>query len=217
MASRFMTKDLIIVFVKNALPGGVKSRLAKTIGNQLAFEVYESLVALTRDILKPLEIDKQVYFSEAKEPKGWNGFNKHVQEGLDLGERMLNAFQKGFDDGYERIILIGSDLPDINANLIDQAFEVLKQKKFVLGPACDGGYYLIGMTEFRTQVFKNKAWSTSNLFDSTRLELDKNNMTYGLLETLNDIDTFEDLKHSSLYKNNEILRQKIEQYHGEDH
>ncbi|GAA4280746.1 TIGR04282 family arsenosugar biosynthesis glycosyltransferase [Gaetbulibacter aestuarii] len=212
-----MTKDLIIVFVKNAVPGRVKTRLAKSIGDQAAFEVYESLVNLTKDTLVRLKHDKQVYFSETLESRGWKGFEKHVQEGSDLGERMHKGFQKGFQDGYQRIILIGSDLPDINAKLIKKALEALNQNTLVFGPAHDGGYYLIGMSELQSQVFKNKAWSTSTLLESTLQELDNKNITYGLLETLNDIDTFEDLKKSSFYKSNNILRQKIEQHYGEDH
>ena len=92
-----MTKELIIVFVKNIKLGKVKTRLAKSIGNQGAFEVYSELVKITEKAIKNLLIDKRIYFSDAIIDTKWENHYKAVQKGENLGERMKNAFIKGFE------------------------------------------------------------------------------------------------------------------------
>ncbi|WP_242202228.1 TIGR04282 family arsenosugar biosynthesis glycosyltransferase [Aestuariivivens insulae] len=208
-----MTKDLLIVFVKNLKLGKVKTRLAKTIGDQAAFEVYAELVKLTERATQTLAIDKRIYFSDAIIKTQWKNEFKAIQQGKDLGERMLNAFKKGFEEGYERIVLIGSDLPDISETHIKNAFAALQEVNVTFGPAEDGGYYLVGLSELHPNVFIDKPWSTSHLLDDTLLELKRNNIAYKLLEPLNDIDTFEDLKASKFYKSNLKLQEKIKQLH----
>ena len=161
MAFKSMNKALVIIFVKNSIPGTVKTRLAKTIGDKNACDIYDTLVDLTRKTVKNLNLDKQVYFSRSIEASHWDGFEKRIQQGTDLGARMFNAFNNGFKKGYEQIVLIGSDLPDISTDLIKKAFHNLHQNDLVFGPAQDGGYYLIGMSKLQAQVFQNKPWSTS--------------------------------------------------------
>lgn len=195
-----MNKDLLIVFVKNLKLGKVKTRLAQTIGNEEAFEVYKILVEKTEETTKHLPIDTHIYFSDEVISTKWPNNFKTVQKGVDLGERMKNAFRDGFDEGYNNIVLIGSDLPDISESILTNAFEILKTKDSVFGPAEDGGYYLVGMKQLYNCVFDNKAWSTSNLLNHTIQELKSQSISIQLLETLNDIDTFEDLKTSTIYK-----------------
>ncbi len=209
-----MTKDLVIVFVKNIKLGKVKTRLAKTIGNQGAFEVYKALVNITEKATSEIEADKRIYFSDAILETKWNGFEKFVQQGDDLGVRMKNAFNKGFEDGYERIVLIGSDLPDINVDHVSSGLKALEQSDAVFGPAVDGGYYLIGLSKVYDCVFDDKPWSKSNLLKETLKELEKNAITFSTLDTLNDIDTFEDLIASEFYKSNLQLQEKIKQLNG---
>jgi len=206
-----MTKELIIVFVKNIKLGKVKTRLAKTIGNQAAFEVYSELVKVTEKATQNILTDKRIYFSDAIVETKWKNTYKAVQEGDDLGERMKNAFKKGFEDGYERIVLIGSDLPDINTHHIENGLKALKQHEVVFGPAEDGGYYLIGLSKMHEFVFENKPWSQSNLLEKTLEELNKKSIEFTTLVTLNDIDTFEDLTTSTFYKSNLKLQQRIQQ------
>jgi len=194
-----MNENLLIIFVKNIEFGKVKTRLAKTIGNEAAFEVYKILVDKTERATKNLPFEKHIYFSDNIIDSKWNKDFKTVQTGADLGERMKNAFKSGFRNGYKKIVLIGSDLPDINESIIKNAFEVLKIKDTVFGPAQDGGYYLIGMKQVHSQIFDNKPWSKPHLLDVTLQELNSQNISYSLIETLNDIDTFEDLKTSSIY------------------
>lgn len=208
-----MNKTLLIVFVKNIILGKVKTRLAKTIGNQTAFEVYKALVDLTEKATQTLEADKRIYFSDVVIPNKWPNDYKAVQHGQDLGERMLNAFKKGFEDGYEHIILIGSDLPDISASIIEKGFEALNHNDCVFGPAEDGGYYLIGLNKMLECVFEDKPWSQSHLLEDTVKELRSKHITYSSLKTLNDIDTLEDLMASTFYQSNLIVQEKIKQLH----
>lgn len=206
-----MTSTLIIVFVKNIKLGKVKTRLAKTIGNQGAFEVYSELVKITETVTQNIKTDKRIYFSESIVDSKWKNHYKAVQEGANLGERMKNAFKKGFEDGYERIVLIGSDLPDISTIHLENAQEALHKNNVVFGPAVDGGYYLIGLNKLKDFIFDNKPWSEPNLLNTTLKELQENNISYSLLETLNDIDTYEDLIASKFYQSNTELQDKIEQ------
>jgi len=208
-----MNNNLVIVFVKNIKLGKVKTRLAKTIGNQAAFEVYKELVQVTEEATKSIDSDVRIYFSEAIVDTKWKNTYKAVQEGPDLGERMKNAFIKGFEDGYQRIVLIGSDLPDISATHIENGLEALEHSEVVFGPAEDGGYYLIGLSKMNTMVFENKPWSKSHLLTETLSELKENDIQFKTLDVLNDIDTFEDLMASDFYKNNAKLQLKIEQLH----
>ncbi len=206
-----MNKELVIVFVKNIKLGKVKTRLAKTIGNQGAFNVYGELVKVTEEATQNLRADKRIYFSDAVINTKWKNDYKTIQEGKNLGERMKNAFTKGFDDGYERIVLIGSDLPDISLVHIEGGLKSLNSNEVVFGPAIDGGYYLVGMTKMYHSIFNNKPWSESHLLQVTLEELDHENISYTLLEALNDIDTFEDLEASEFYKSNLVLQENIKQ------
>ncbi len=195
-----MNKNLLIVFVKNIILGKVKTRLAKTIGDVGAFQIYQELVAITERESKNVTADKHIYFSDVIIPSKWEGNEKFVQEGKDLGERMKNAFIEGFEKGYKNIIVIGSDLPNISKEVIERGFEELDSNDLVFGPADDGGYYLLGMSQLNTSVFDDKPWSQSALLDVTLQELSEQQKSVSLLETLNDIDTFEDLIASDFYR-----------------
>lgn len=208
-----MNKELVIVFVKNIKLGKVKTRLAATIGNQGAFDVYTQLVEVTEKATANLNADKRIYFSETIVENQWRKDYKAVQKGESLGDRMSHAFQQGFKDGYERIVLIGSDLPDITTSQINAGLEALNTNDVVFGPAEDGGYYLVGFSKFHDFVFQNKPWSQDNLLEETLSELKEKRVTFSTLETLNDIDTFEDLIASKFYQSNLELQKKLKQLH----
>lgn len=193
-----MTKTLLIVFVKNNKLGKVKTRLASTVGNEVAFDVYNHLVEITENVTNQIAVGKRIYFSDAIIEEKWPKTAKYVQKGDDLGEKMHNSIEKGFFDGFSNIILIGSDLPDISTQIIQKGFDELTKNEVVFGPAEDGGYYLVGMTKKHYSIFKNKTWSTDNLLEITLSELKEKGVSFSLLEKLNDIDTIEDLKRSSL-------------------
>ncbi|WP_417871293.1 TIGR04282 family arsenosugar biosynthesis glycosyltransferase [Winogradskyella sp.] len=208
-----MTENLVIVFVKNTKLGSVKTRLAKTIGDFAALEVYKALLKVTQNAISGLDADTHIYFSKEIETNTWTKHKKQLQQGKDLGERMLNAFKDGFNSGYKNIILIGSDLPDISSFHIENGFKSLQKSNMVFGPAEDGGYYLVGMSNLVTDIFCNKPWSQPSLLEETLQELHSLNVSVSKLETLNDIDTYEDLIASDFYKNNQQLQEKIRQFH----
>lgn len=206
-----MTETLVIVFVKNTALGSVKTRLARTIGDFGALKVYEELLLITKQAINKLETDVRIYFSKEIDSNEWVKFPKYKQQGIDLGERMSNAFKDGFNDGYKNIILIGSDLPDISTAHIENGIKELEDNNAVFGPAEDGGYYLIGLNMLIPALFKSKPWSQPHLLQTTLQELHSLNISVGILDTLNDIDTYEDLITSDFYKNNKKLQEKIQQ------
>ena len=206
-----MTDALVIVFVKNIKLGTVKTRLAKTIGDIGAFEVYSELVKITEKATQQLDIDKRIYFSNSVVDTKWKNDYKTVQNGADLGERMLNAFKDGFKAGYKKIVLIGSDLPDISKVHIENGVAALNENPVVFGPAEDGGYYLVGLSQIEESIFINKPWSQPNLLSETLQELQKNGISVSTLAPLNDIDTYEDLIASDFYKSNLKLQEKIQE------
>ena len=185
--------ELLIVFVKNPELGKVKTRLAKEIGDKEALAVYQKLLQITIEAAKGCRADVRFYFSNSIDENIWPGDQSKIQSGVDLGEKMKNAFQDGFSAGFERIVVIGSDLPDISAELIDKSFQSLSLMDTVIGPASDGGYYLLGIKKMITELFENVNWSTSKVLETTLERLTKKKESYFLLETKNDIDTMEDL------------------------
>ena len=194
-------KKLLVVFVKNAILGTAKTRLAKTIGEQAAFEVYKHLMKITEEATLGVQgCDVHIYFSSEKDTTRWGKFEQYVQQGNDLGERMSDAFKRGFELGYEQIVGVGSDLPDLTSEIIEKGLDELNESDAVFGPAEDGGYYLIGMSSMIDCIFENKPWSTEQLFDVTIDELKSKGHSVGIIETLNDLDTEEDLKQSSLFE-----------------
>ena len=145
-----------------------------------------------------MDCDVQIYFSDVVIESKWPKSKKFTQEGEGLGERMKNAFNQGFIDNYKRVILIGSDLPDITAEVMNKGLESLKSKEVVFGPAEDGGYYLVGLSKMVDSIFDDKTWSTENLLEVTLNELKEQSVSYTLLQEMNDIDTVEDLNKSSI-------------------
>ena len=105
---------------------------------------------------------------------------------------MKDAFAVLFKQGYEYVVIIGSDCFELSTVIIDEAFNVLKQKEVVIGPADDGGYYLLGMKTLLPFIFENKHWSTEHVFQQTISDLQKENISFGKLITLTDVDTEED-------------------------
>ncbi|MFI5134354.1 MAG: TIGR04282 family arsenosugar biosynthesis glycosyltransferase [Chitinophagales bacterium] len=194
-----MGQELLIIFVKNPVPGKVKTRLAKTMGAEKALQIYNELLEHTHRITKKLPMDKAVYYSdEVTMGDIWDkgNFEKMVQEGSDLGKRMLNAFKNSFQKGYRKVVIIGSDNFEITSKIILEAFESIPQNNFVIGPTHDGGYYLIGMMALHASLFKNKKWSSDGVLQDTLIDIRNMNGSYKLLPELTDIDTEEDLLQS---------------------
>lgn len=197
-----MSKNLLLIFTRNPELGKAKTRLAKTIGDEKALEIYTLLLQKTREITQNLSCDKAVYYSvKIRENDNWDKtiYQKHQQQGENLGVRMQNAFLNAFKAGYEKVMIIGSDLYDLTPNHINTAFEKLNHNDVVIGPAEDGGYYLLGLKTNHPSIFKNKEWGTESVRKDTLSNLKNKNIF--LLEELNDIDVYDDLKkHEDLLK-----------------
>ena len=189
------TEALLIIFTRNPEPGKVKTRLAKDVGDITAFKIYNFLLEHTVSVTKNLAVSKEVYYSEGIAQNDiWETeiFTKKLQQGEGLGERMKNAFEEGFKNGYQNIIIIGSDLYDLQREDLEKAFQLLQEKHAVIGPATDGGYYLLGMNQLLPEVFENKKWGTSSVLEDTLKNLKGKNI--GLLEARNDVDYYSDIK-----------------------
>ncbi|MEZ4874239.1 MAG: TIGR04282 family arsenosugar biosynthesis glycosyltransferase [Flavobacteriaceae bacterium] len=195
------SKKLLLIFTRNPELGKCKTRLAAKVGDRTALAIYTFLLKHTVQISKNVSADKYVYYSDAiGEEDLWDLsiFHKRLQKGSHLGERMQNAFEQGFKDGYQKIVIIGSDLYDLTTEEIDQAFLALKDNDFVVGPAEDGGYYLLGMKSLRPALFLSKEWGSSSVLEETLAHLPKERTV--LLPKKNDIDTYEDIKDIEVFQ-----------------
>lgn len=190
------SKKALIIFSRNPELGKCKTRLAKTIGDESALNIYKYLLNHTSKIASQVSSDRYVFYSEEIILEDiWNkkDFRKKLQFGHDLGAKMEHAFFELFQLDYEKVVIIGSDLLDLNAELIETAFDNLNNNDVVIGPATDGGYYLLGMKKLHSSIFRNKDWGTSTVREKTLNDLKETQV--GLLRELNDIDTFEDMQH----------------------
>lgn len=191
-----MQKKALIIFVRNPIPGKVKTRIAESAGDVTALLIYRQLLQHTAAITRPVEADKFVFYSNEPEMNDcWDDeiYHKDVQQGTSLGEKMQRAFEQLFTAGYEQICIIGSDCYELNNALIQQAFATLEKKDAVIGPAADGGYYLLGLSKMLPAVFTGKAWSTSSVYAATIADFRSAGFTYELLPVLNDVDRLEDV------------------------
>lgn len=186
---------LLLIFTRNPELGKVKSRLAKGVGEENALAIYKTLLEHTRDVVRQVDCTRRVGYSvKVREEDVWDNthFEKFKQEGDDLGIRMHQAFEKAFADGYQKVLIVGSDLFDLRPEHIEQAFTALETNDAVIGPAEDGGYYLLGMNTLNKAVFYNKTWGGETVFKQTIADL--SDLTVHQLATLNDIDYAEDLQ-----------------------
>ncbi len=195
------TKDLLLIFTRNPELCKVKTRLAKDLGDQTALDIYTFLLKHTLDITSALPVTKDLYYSDKiHENDIWDSsiYNKKLQKGSDLGERMKNAFRAGFNNGYSNIIIIGSDMYDMTSEDLMAAFRKLDNNDYVIGPAEDGGYYLLGMRKLNSAIFEKKEWGTNTVFKDTLDGLDQLNTS--ILEVKNDVDYYSDIKEHKAFQ-----------------
>jgi rSAM/selenodomain-associated transferase 1 len=194
-----MPKQAVIIFLKYPELGRSKTRLAASIGDENALKIYRELLEHTHQITKDLNCDRFLFYDkETPNKMDWEQHKYHnlVQIESDLGGRMKNAFEVIFNKGYQSVIIIGSDCYDLNETIINQAFDFLKQNEVVIGPALDGGYYLLGLTKMVNSLFEDVKWSTSEVFNATVSILEELNVKYDTTTPLSDIDVYEDLPSS---------------------
>lgn len=190
-------KRKLIVFARNLIYGAVKTRLAATVGHQKAFETFSLLLQNTHAVVQPIPVPKVIYYSNfIEEHDVWQeGFEKGVQQGADLGEKMMLAFAATFEQGFEKIVMVGTDCPALTQRIIMDAFAALEEHDVVFGPAYDGGYYLIGMTSLQETLFEDITWSTSTVLEKTIEKCRSKGLRYAMLPTLHDVDEEKDLIH----------------------
>jgi rSAM/selenodomain-associated transferase 1 len=192
--------DCILIFVRAPEGGRVKTRLAAEIGADAALRVYRRLAehAVAEARAVSADVALRIHFTPADAGGGvrsWLGGGAEyvAQNDADLGGRMRAAFEAAFEAGYRRVIIIGSDLPGLTAELLRDAFHRLDHHAVVLGPARDGGYYLLGLRQMVPSIFSDIPWSTGEVFAATTARLATLGITPALLPVLADVDVAADL------------------------
>ncbi len=190
---------MAFMVVKAPIPGQVKSRLAASVGDEAASEHYRAFVkkevsALRRDDL-PLTILYHPPGSErAVIGMVGSGIILKPQRGADLGERLLNGFLDLFENGYDRVLALSSDVPELTSEIVLKAFGSLMENDAVIGPCTDGGYYLLGFRtlSFRTEALTGFPMGTDTTASKTLSLL--SGLKVHVLPTLSDMDTMDDLR-----------------------
>lgn len=222
-----MNEKALALFLKYPEKGAVKTRIAKALGDDFTLKLYTCFVADVLEISSSIAADTVMLYSLTDNAKNKDCFaeEKHVclpQQGADLGRRMHNAFRDICRQGYKKVVLIGSDVPDLPPAYIEKAFQGLADHELVLGPSIDGGYYLIALRAATVDygIFREVPWSTSQVLQQTLENIHQLNITYSMLPWWSDIDEVNDLRRfynihkkdrdtshtmELLYRNEEIL------------
>jgi rSAM/selenodomain-associated transferase 1 len=196
-----LSSTALVIFVRNPILGQVKTRLAKDIGDERALAIYLQLLEHTLKITRSLSFRKFIYYAdEVSDYDLWSvpGYTKRMQSGTNLGERMLNSFKELFEQGFTRIVIIGSDCLQLQTENLQEAVTLLESNTAVIGPASDGGYYLLGLTKLYPDLFVNKPWSTDQVLTKTIDDFNNQGISYALLEELSDIDDITDLEENGI-------------------
>jgi rSAM/selenodomain-associated transferase 1 len=189
--------EALMIFVRNPDLGKVKTRLAITMGQEKALEIYQHLLTHTLTITKNLTVQKFVFYDgNISQQDIWqeNGYHQLLQNENDLGKKMHHAFETVLEKGYSKVVIIGSDCIELTQKIVEKAFDALATNDVVIGPANDGGYYLLGMKKLYPPFFIGKQWSTADVYEATIKDLKRTSLKYFELPVLIDIDTEEDWK-----------------------
>lgn len=196
---------MIALFIKPPVPGRIKTRLARDIGDMAACSLYRAIAEHVVQQIQASGFPLALFFDgddPSQLPDTWKqpAYSCIRQQGADLGERMVSAFKQLFADGTRQVVLIGSDIPDIDAAYLRQAFSLLADHALVIGPALDGGYCLIGFNQgsFSASIFQDIPWSTDQVLERTLTAAKQACLSVGLLKPLRDIDTVDDLQYIDL-------------------
>ena len=198
-------RQVTVVFVKTPVPGRVKTRLARDIGNEAACALYRCMTnhAIGQVVASGLPLVVCYEGVSDELPDDWRrpAWAVIPQTGADLGQRMAAAFCALFSDAVEHVVLIGSDIPGIDAAYLLQAFSRLDDHDLVIGPAADGGYCLIGFRRqsFTPALFEGIPWSSDQVLHLTLQSAVKEGLNVGLLPALHDIDTIDDLLKTAVW------------------
>jgi rSAM/selenodomain-associated transferase 1 len=199
--------DVAILFARTPVPGRVKSRLLTHLTPEQACRLHVASVLDTAELLASVfqqraRLARWIFWSELPAPDS-SGFGLPpslrcaLQQGEDLGERMGNAFKQAFGGGARRVVIIGSDSPHLPASRIAQSFVALEAHDCVLGPADDGGYYLVGCRRFDPSIFHHVTWSSPTTFQQTLANASRIGYKTYVLESWYDLDEWRDIQRLS--------------------
>lgn len=203
----FTTSNRLIIFTKYPVPGRVKTRLVPVLGSDASAKLHRILTELTINkavsAKKSSDFDIETHFCESPHRlmRQWLGpsFRYRRQIEGDLGEKMLYAFKCAFDEGCKKVVLIGTDIPGLTPHILAQAFQDLDDHDAVIGPATDGGYYLIGTVGFYPALFQNISWGAFDVFDQTIYKLSSLSLKTKMAPELSDLDRPSDLFKLEVY------------------
>ncbi len=183
----------IILMARPPELGRVKTRLAATLGEDIALAIYCQLLNHTFDVLT--EVGKSLTVFAAGNPQWFHdlGYNTIEQTDGDLGVRMEHAFASTFHKKSGAVIMLGTDCLELTEQHVKSALDCLTRMDVVLGPAKDGGYYLIGMKSHHRELFEEMPWSTDKLLEQTIKAIRRNSLSFGSISILRDVDIEEDL------------------------
>lgn len=188
------SENALILFIRNPERGKVKTRLANKLGKDKALEIYKALLQHTREVALEVDARRMLFYSEqiAQEDE-WKRthFDKYLQSGQTLGVRMHRAFELALEQSSKAVI-VGSDIAQIHPSILKAAFSELDRHDYVIGPAIDGGYYLLGMKSPNASLFQDIEWSTNTVCEETLDKIRSQGGSYKKVETLSDIDYAED-------------------------
>ncbi|MFX1521628.1 MAG: TIGR04282 family arsenosugar biosynthesis glycosyltransferase [Promethearchaeota archaeon] len=197
-----MKDNALIILIRNPILGCVKTRLATDIGDAKALQIYKVLLKYTYSITREVQCSRLLFYSDfidENDDWGTDNFTKFLQVGSSFGERMRQAFEVALEN-HAKAVIIGSDCTELTPEIIREAFNQLDAFDVTLGPAKDGGYYLLGLKKVYPELFMNKQWSTSTVFSDTINDINRLGLSLFLLPVLSDIDNFDDLKNSRLFE-----------------
>lgn len=189
-----MAKNILIILCGHPHERG--SRLASAIGDDRARAVYEYLQNLTIEIADNFPSEKAVFYSEVIQPDdAWDNhrYTKKLQVGDNYGERIQNAFSWAFESGFGNVCIIGTDAYGLTGEIIERAFEFLDDGDAIIGPAKDGGYYLLGMNSIHPELFEGKTWGSHTVLDDTLQDFERLELQYGKLPVLVKVNEKRDL------------------------
>jgi rSAM/selenodomain-associated transferase 1 len=186
----------VVVYGRQPIPGRVKTRLAASVGDEAAAALYRAL--LQRSIQQAVLTGWHTVLALAEEPVcGWQPQTPvalEIQRGADLGERLRQTFGSRFSEGWSGAIVVGSDCPGMTADHIRAAAADLESFPAVMGPAEDGGYWLIGQRAPGADLFSGIPWSSRDTLEATRQRLGELGIEWAEIDRLVDIDTVEDVE-----------------------
>ncbi len=184
--------NALVIFTKNPAAGKVKTRLAKDIGDKMALMVYMQLLKHTREITQENDFcENKIFYDEfipARDNWKEDFYDKHLQGEGDLATKMSNAYKKMFDEGYDRVVIMSPDCPEMTSARIKQAFTLLRNKDFVIGPLLDGGYYLLGMSRYEPKVIEGIEFGQGTAFEETVKRFEEMGASYKVLPETFDVD-----------------------------